>query len=254
MPVLLLSAHFFVCLASPASMCFGRAGACCTCTAPNTLGVGMGRRSVKSRWTNRGCLWLHLYQVGGITEFLWVWCELPVGLPHFPACEGCAGMRGTANVVMLVSKNKVPKEGVEIHLFEVCVPYLQLFSWRLYKSNVLLLAVTSTLVLWRRWTLPFTPLLVGLSDERAVHLWLQLCKALGQSRGERHEHMGTRNIYVFAASCLLLGSEPWEAAFESCFSVEDGAGGWSHEGLRAICWVGLICFARDGLVLVMQII
>jgi len=29
---------------------------------------------------------------------------------------------------MLVSKNKVPKEGVEIHLFEVCVPYLQLFS------------------------------------------------------------------------------------------------------------------------------
>lgn len=77
------------------------------------VGLGGGTRWVTSSWTNTGCLWLHLYQVGGFTKFLWVWCGLPIGLTRLSTCEGHAGTRGTANVVLAVNKNKAPNRGVK---------------------------------------------------------------------------------------------------------------------------------------------
>lgn len=116
---------FFICLASSASMCFDRAGACCVCTAPDTCEVGMGGRWVMSSWMNTGCLWLHLYKVREFTKFLWVKCVLPLSLIHLPACEGCAG------IVLIINKNKVPKGGVNflkiLETFIICICALFIF-------------------------------------------------------------------------------------------------------------------------------
>lgn len=112
--LLLFACSLFVSPLLPARVLAGQGLAICVWhLTPLGWAGGAGGRGVMNSWTNTSCLRLHLYQVGGFTKFLWVWCGLPIGLTRLSTCEGHAGMRGTANIVLAVNKNKAPNRGVK---------------------------------------------------------------------------------------------------------------------------------------------